>query len=59
MGSTVSAKVWASTLAAAAVTIICWAASLAGVSVPVEVAGALTVIATFLAGYLKVDPERS
>lgn len=59
MGSTISSKVWASTLAAAAVTIVCWAASLAGVSVPVEVAGALTVIATFVAGYLKVDPDRA
>lgn len=59
MASNVSKKVWASTLAAAAVTIICWAASLAGVDVPVEVAGALTVIATFVAGYLKVDPDRA
>lgn len=59
MNKSISSKVWASTLAAAAVTIICWAASLTGVDVPVEVAGALTVIATFVAGYLRVDPARS
>lgn len=59
MSKSISSKVWASTLAAAAVTIICWCASLAGVDVPVEVAGALTVIATFVAGYLRVDPARS
>jgi hypothetical protein len=56
--SNLSPKVVASTLAAAAVTIICWAASLVGIIVPAEVAGALTVIATFLAGYLKIDDRR-
>jgi hypothetical protein len=56
--SNLSPKVVASTLAAAAVTIICWAASLVGIIVPAEVAGALTVIATFLAVYLKIDDRR-
>lgn len=55
----VSNKVIASTLAAAAVTILVWIASAAGVSVPVEVQGALTTILVFVAGYLKVDPERA
>jgi hypothetical protein len=57
--SSVSPKVIAGTLAAAIVTIIVWIAAAAGVEVPVEVAGALTVIVTFLAGYLKTDPARS
>lgn len=57
--SSISGKVWASSLAAALVSIICWGASLAGVTVPIEVVGALTVIATFAAGYLKVDSQRA
>jgi energy-converting hydrogenase Eha subunit B len=57
--SSISPKVLAGTLAAASVTIIVWIASTAGVNVPVEVAGALTVIVTFLAGYIKTDPARS
>lgn len=57
--SSISPKVIASSLASAVVCLICWGASLAGVEVPVEVAGALTVIVTFLAGYLKTDPARS
>lgn len=59
MGSTVSKKVWASTLAAAIVTLAAWGANLAGVTLPPEVQGALTVIVVFIAGYLKIDPERS
>ena len=55
----VSPKIIAATLAAACVSLVCWGASLAGVSVPVEVVGALTVIATFAAGYLKIDPARA
>lgn len=55
----VSPKIIAATLAAACVSLACWGASLAGVSVPVEVVGALTVIATFAAGYLKIDPARA
>ena len=57
--STVSPKVIAGTLAAAIVTIIVWAASAAGVNVPVEVQGAITTILVFVAGYLKLDPARS
>lgn len=59
MASTVSSKVWASTLAAAIVTIAAWGASLVGVTLPPEVQGALTVIVVFVAGYLKVDPDRA
>ena len=55
----ISPKVVASTIGSAAVVIVCWLVSLAGVDVPIEVAAALTVIATFLCGYFKIDPERS
>jgi len=57
--SSVSPKVIAGTLAAAIVTIIVWAASAAGISVPVEVQGAVTTILVFVAGYLKLDAARS
>lgn len=57
--SNVSPKVAAATLAAALVTIIVWAASLAGVSVPLEVQGAVTTILVALAGYFTTDPRRS
>jgi ABC-type enterobactin transport system permease subunit len=57
--SSVSPKVIAGTLAAAIVTIIVWAASAAGISVPVEVQGAVTTILVFAAGYLKLDPKRA
>lgn len=56
--SSVSPKVVAGTLAAALVTIIVWAASAAGVTIPVEVQGAITTILVFVAGYLKFDPKR-
>lgn len=55
----VSPKVLASTLAAALVTIIVWVAAAAGVTVPVEVQGAITTILVFVAGYLKIDAARS
>lgn len=54
----ISPKVIAGTLAAAIVTIIVWIASAAGVDVPVEVQGAITTILVFVAGYLKLDPNR-
>jgi hypothetical protein len=57
--SSVSPKVIAGTLAAAIVTIIVWIATAAGVSVPVEVQGAVTTILVFVAGYLKLDAARS
>ena len=59
MSKSISPKVVASTIGSAAVVIACWLISLAGVDVPIEVAAALTVIATFLCGYLKLDPARS
>jgi len=55
----VSPKVVAATLAAAVVTILVWVATSAGVSVPVEVQGAITTIIVFAAGYLKLDAKRS
>jgi len=59
MGSTISPKVVAATLAAAVATILVWGISQAGVDVPEPVAGAIVVVLTFLAGYLKIDPERA
>ncbi|MFZ9846308.1 MAG: hypothetical protein ACO3JT_09075 [Candidatus Nanopelagicales bacterium] len=57
--SNISPKVTAATAAAALVTIIVWIASLAGVDVPLEVAGALTTILVAIAGYAVTDPRRS
>jgi hypothetical protein len=57
--SNVSPKVIAATLAAAIVTILVWIATAAGISVPVEVQGAVTTILVFVAGYLKLDAARS
>ena len=55
----ISPKVTAATIAAALVTIIVWVASAAGVTVPLEVQGAVTTILVFVAGYLVTDPRRS
>jgi hypothetical protein len=55
----ISNKVTAATAAAALVTILIWIASLAGVDVPLEVAGALTTILVAIAGYAVTDPRRS
>ena len=57
--SNISPKVTAATIAAALVTIIVWVASAAGVTVPLEVQGAVTTILVFVAGYLVTDPRRS
>ena len=55
----ISPKVTAATLAAALVTIIVWVASTTGVTVPLEVQGAVTTILVAIAGYLVTDPRRS
>jgi hypothetical protein len=55
----ISPKVTAATIAAALVTIIVWVASAAGVTVPLEVQGAVTTIIVAIAGYLVTDPRRS
>ena len=55
----ISPKVTAATIAAALVTIIVWVASAAGVTVPLEVQGAVTTILVAIAGYLITDPRRS
>jgi hypothetical protein len=55
----ISPKVTAATIAAALVTIIVWVASAAGVTVPLEVQGAVTTILVAVAGYLVTDPRRS
>ena len=55
----ISPKVTAATLAAALVTIIVWVASAAGVTVPLEVQGAVTTILVAIAGYFVTDPRRS
>jgi hypothetical protein len=57
--SNISPKVTAATIAAALVTIIVWVASAAGVTVPLEVQGAVTTIIVAIAGYLVTDPRRS
>jgi len=57
--SGISPKVTAATLAVAITSLVCWGVeSFTSVTVPVEVQGAVTIIVTFLAGYLKVDPQR-
>ena len=55
----ISPQVTAATIAAALVTIIVWIASAAGVTVPLEVQGAVTTILVAIAGYLVTDPRRS
>lgn len=53
-----SPKIVASTVAGAAVIVGVWLASLAGVTVPTEVAGAATVIISAVSGYLIPDRGR-
>ena len=48
-------KVAASGIAGALTIVIVWAAGMAGVDVPPEVASAFTVIISFAAGWLKSD----
>jgi type IV secretory pathway VirB2 component (pilin) len=55
----ISPKVTAATIAAALVTVIVWVAAAAGVSVPLEVQGAVTTILVAVAGYFVTDPRRS
>lgn len=55
----ISPKVTAAAVAAAVATIIVWVlGAFAGVDVPGVVEGALVVLLTFGAGYLKRDPLR-
>jgi len=51
--STINPKVTAAVLAAAVTTLAVYAASLAGVEVPLLVQGALTTILVAAAGYLR------
>ena len=51
--STINNKVTASVIAAAVTTLAVYAASLAGVEVPLLVQGALTTILVAAAGYLR------
>jgi len=55
----VSPKVTAAVLAAALVTLVVYAATFAGVEIPVVAQGALTTLLVAAAGYLKVDPARA
>ncbi len=57
--SSISNKVVASTVAAAAVTIIVWGASLVGLDIPEVVQGSLITIIVAAAGSLVTDPRRS
>lgn len=54
----ISPKVTIPAIAAAALTLLCWIASLAGVTVPAEAQGAATVILIAVLGYLVPDPAR-
>ena len=54
----ISPKVTAATIAAALVTILVWIASLAGIDVPAEAQGAVTVLLVAVIGYLVPDPAR-
>jgi hypothetical protein len=58
----VNAAAAGSAIAAAVVTILVWVAGMLGVNVPVEVAGAATIvlagIASWVSGYLVADPAR-
>lgn len=45
-------KVTAAAAAAAGTTVLCWAVGLAGLDVPAEVQGAVTVLLVFGAGWL-------
>jgi hypothetical protein len=51
-------KVTAATLAGAVVTILVWVLKLSGVSIPAEVATALTTILVAVAGYLAPHTHR-
>ncbi len=53
-----SQKVTAAALAAAIVQIAVWTSSWAGFAFPAEVAAAITVILTFLAGYIAPPNQR-
>ena len=55
----ISPKITAAAAVSAIVTCLVWAASAAGVDVPLEVQGAVTTILVFAAGYLVTDPRRS
>lgn len=54
----ISPKVTIPAIAAAALTIICWLASLAGVTIPAEAQGAATVLLIAVLGYIVPDPAR-
>ena len=57
--SSISPKVTAAAASGAAVTIIVWGASLAGLDIPEVVQGALITIIVAIAGYVVTDPRRS
>jgi hypothetical protein len=54
-----SPKVISSTIASAAVIVVLYAASLAGLDMPEAVAGAIVTLAVFAAGYLTRDARRA
>jgi hypothetical protein len=54
-----SPKVISSTIASAAVVVVLYAASLAGLDMPEAVAGAIVTLAVFAAGYLTRDARRA
>ncbi len=54
----ISPKVTIPTIAAAALAILVWLASLAVISIPAEAQGAATVLLVAILGYLVPDPAR-
>jgi hypothetical protein len=54
----ISPKVTAATIAAAVVTLVVWLAGLAGVTIPAEAQGAVTVLLVAVLGYVVPDPAR-
>ena len=54
----ISPKVSIPVISAAVLTLICWLASLAGVTIPAEAQGAATVILIAVLGYIVPDPAR-
>ena len=54
----ISPKVSIPVISAAALTLICWLASLAGVTIPAEAQGAATVLLIAVLGYIVPDPAR-
>lgn len=54
----ISPKVSIPVISAACLTLLCWLASLAGITIPAEAQGAATVLLIAVLGYIVPDPAR-